>query len=182
MTKFIPKVEIIEYFDELINQVDRHFEECLGKYNQDQVLGELKCFQVGNRDIELSTDFVIGVFKSIEPLEEKKSDGQWSESTKIVDYLNQVRMKAVDELKTAQKDCLEYYKRNLAHINSLLDQSNGNIDEMRSRLLGDKFYFKVFYQPPEQDSPWVFQLYTFVTDFYMSQFDIDLLEYFLLLL
>ena len=44
-SKFIPKVEIINYFDMLINKVDIHFEKCLEKYNQDQVIGEIECFK-----------------------------------------------------------------------------------------------------------------------------------------
>ena len=40
-----PKIEIINYFDNLINQVDIDIEECLVKYNEEQVLGDLKCYK-----------------------------------------------------------------------------------------------------------------------------------------
>ena len=45
---FSPKIEIINHFDNLISQVDIDIEESLEKYKQDQVFGELECFQVEN--------------------------------------------------------------------------------------------------------------------------------------
>ena len=43
-----PKIEIINHFDELINQVDIEFEEFLEKYNNEKsVLGDIKCEKFG---------------------------------------------------------------------------------------------------------------------------------------
>lgn len=44
MLKLNPKIEIINYFDNLINQVDIDIEQCIKKYNEDRVIGKLKCF------------------------------------------------------------------------------------------------------------------------------------------
>ena len=38
-----PKIELINHFDELINRVDIEFDECLQKFNEEHVLGDLKC-------------------------------------------------------------------------------------------------------------------------------------------
>ena len=45
MDRFSPKIEIINHFDNLINRVDIDIDECLEKYNQEQTIGELKCFK-----------------------------------------------------------------------------------------------------------------------------------------
>lgn len=66
----------------------------------------------------------------------------WPESTKVIDYLNQVRMRAIEDLKKAQEDSLEYYKSNSSHFKSQLTDKN-SIDELRSELLAEKMYFQV---------------------------------------
>ena len=89
MSKFIPKVEIINYFDMLINKVDIHFEKCLEKYNQDQVIGEIECFK-GRLEHYQSTNMdwssIHVKFHDSFELAQKR-DNEWSESTKVVDYL-----------------------------------------------------------------------------------------------
>lgn len=42
MTNFSPKIEIINYFDKLINRVDIDIEESLKKYDDKRIIGELK--------------------------------------------------------------------------------------------------------------------------------------------
>lgn len=42
MTRFSPKIEIINHFDELINKVEIDIEESIAKYNENQSLLELK--------------------------------------------------------------------------------------------------------------------------------------------
>lgn len=51
MASLSPKIEIINYYDSLINRVDIDIEECIEKYNEDQVLGELKSFKADKRII-----------------------------------------------------------------------------------------------------------------------------------
>ena len=41
-----PKIEIMNHFDNLINRVDIDIEEAVGKYNEEQVLSQLKCFEI----------------------------------------------------------------------------------------------------------------------------------------
>ena len=49
-------------------------------------------------------------------------------------------------------------------------------EEMKSRLFADKLYFQVLIKPRENQTSWVYNLFTIVVDFYLSPFDINLLE------
>jgi hypothetical protein len=93
---------------------------------------------------------------------------------KVVDYLKQVRMKTIEELKNAQEEALEYYKLNPERFKSELIKKN-NIEALRIELFAEKFYFKVNFKQPEKRL-WPFNLFIFVTDFYMSQSYIDSIE------
>ena len=79
----------------------------------------------------------------------------------IVDYLNQVRMRTIEELRKEQNDALEYYK--LSNLKKQL-KDGINIDELKSQLFGEKFYFQVLYDPSDQDN-WIFNLFTICLDF-----------------
>ena len=196
-----PKIEIINHFDNLIQRVDIDIEESLEKYNENQVLGDLKCYitiekmmnKIRNQadyrnefnldESSLNKSYENGHYwlrraKQIEKdilLNQQNNENTedlkfnliyktvdlWSEETKVVDYLNQVRMRTIEELRKAQKEALESYK-------SQKDDSN-------RQLFPDKFYFQVRYTQKEPEE-WIFKLFTFVTDFYMSPDDITFLE------
>lgn len=184
MTSFSPKLEIINHFDESVNQVDIHFEEQFEKYKESQVLGDLNHLVVSN-ELEINNYYFnpvwIEFFDWYKPSKNKQqTDYIWSESTRIVDYLNQIRMKKIEEFRKAQEDCLEHYKSNSDQFKTLFQQSDISIDEKRSIFFGHKFYFQVTFQPLNYDihhkNLWPFNLYTIVTDFYLSQTDIVLLE------
>ena len=49
---------------------------------------------------------------------------------KVVDYLKQIRMKTIEELKNAQKETLEYYKLNSERFRSELTKK----EELKSEL------------------------------------------------
>ena len=197
------KKDIISHFDNLIHRVDIDIEECLEKYNEKQVLGDLKCFKSYkknemklkrirdpkksfqsfvlnkssiNKSYELGCSWLNEVKKIDELLFKSRTNKNsdeleygkiyktvdlWSESTKVVDYLNQIRMKTIEELRKAQEETLEIYRSQKV--------------DLKSQLFPDKFYFQVLYTQTEPYE-WVFKLFTFVTDFYMSSADISLLE------
>ena len=176
--KFSPKVEIINYFDSLINRVDIDIDEYLQNYNEEQILSELPCFEIENRKFKNLNDFLLVYFDSYQSTLNNPSEtvDQWTESTKVVDYLNQIRKRTIDELTKAQEERIEYLKLNSAQFKSKENQITE--DEFRSELFKDKFFFQLLYKPvdPKYSVSWVFNLYTFLTDFYMSPADIDLLE------
>ena len=165
-----PKKEIIDHFDSLINRVDIDIDECIEKLNQEQVLSELHFFKIGDRDVRRQKNIYLNRFTE-EDIEYETVD-EWPESTKVVNYLNRIRMRTIEELRKAQEETLEYYKLNSSQfkLNSL--------DEIRSELFKDKFHFQVIYKPEDTkySNSWIFNLYTFVTDFYLSSTDINLLE------
>ena len=100
--------------------------------------------------------------------------GLWPESTKVIDYLKQIRMSSIEELRKAQEDTLDFYKLNSSRFKSSLTNAK-TIDELKSELFAENFYFQVrFTQSKIKLS--AFSIFTFFTDFYMSQADIDSLE------
>ena len=84
-------------------------------------------------------------------------------------------MRTIEKLRKEQEKALEYYKLNSSLFKSEEKTDENKIEELRSKLLfGEKFYFQVRYK--REKKPWIFNLFTFATDFYMSQSDINLLE------
>ena len=169
MTNFSPKIEIINHFDNLINNVDIEFELCLEKFNDRQVLGQLIESTAADRDNfrNKKACFNLELFSAIESFE----NNIWTESTKVIDYLNQVRLRTIEELRKAQEDSLEYYK--LSRSSQQTD--NKSIDQLKSELFSKKFYFQVNFTQSTKRL-WYFNLFTFVTDFYISHSDINSLE------
>ena len=169
--RFSPKIEIINHFDELINRVDIEFDECLEKFDEKQVLGNLECLEK-ERIVKEETYFnkIIRQYKS----DKQETEDLWSESTKVVDYLKQIRMRTIQELRKGQEEILEYYKLNSSLFKSEEIQEENKIEDLRSKLFAEKFYFQI--RNTTENKPWVFNLFTFVTDFYMSQSDIKFLE------
>ena len=176
MNGFSPKIEIINHFDNLINRVDIDIDECLEKYKQEQTIGELECFKTKSdvikryKYIELKGNLFDQIAK---PPAKKRCQNLWSESTKVVDYLNQIRERTIEELRQAQNDTLDHYKLNSSNLKKQLNDLT-ELEEFKSQVFGEMFYFQVLYKPPKQQ--WFFNLFTIITDFYMSQTDILLLE------
>ena len=172
---FSPKIEIINHFDELINGVDVDIDECLQNYNENQVIGENECFQFKKRNIYYNEiywfDFSLLLKSSNDNIEE--TEDLWSESTKVVDYLKQIRMRTIEEFRKEQKDWVENTSK-FNHLKVAISDEKQK-DELKSQLFADKFYFQVKITKPEFKK-WYFNLFTFVTDFYMSPCDITFLE------
>ena len=82
-------------------------------------------------------------------------------------------MTTIDELRKAQEEALENYKLNSARFKSLIE--GNKTEEFKSQFFAEKFYFQVRLTS-EDYKPWIFNVFTFVTDFYMSQSDIDTLK------
>ena len=166
---FSPKIEIINYFDELINKVDIDIEETLNKYNEHRILGDIKCPEIKKRAVTIHN--ITSLFET-QQNDEKQTVNLWSESTKVVDYLHQVRKRTIEELRKAQEEALENYKLNTSRFKAFEEMS----DEFKSQLFAEKFYFQVRLTNENYDQQCIFKLFTFVTDFYMSPSDIYILE------
>ena len=169
MARFSPKIEIIDHFDNLINRVDIDIDSSLEKYNDEQLLSELLTSSENHRKKFISNhnDFELNFFNKTNDSSEIKL-----KTVKVVDYLKTVRTKTIEELRKAQEETLECYNHNSSRFKSELP----NIDELKSELFfAEKFYFQVYLKQSEKRL-WAFNIFTFVTDFYMSPSHIDSLE------
>ena len=167
-----PKIEIINHFDELINRLDIEFDESLQNYKNEDVLSDLRCIKIGNSDGVKCYLYNTNGINWIQ-MNNQQKEKLWPESPKIVDYLKQVRMRTIEELRKAQEERLEYYKNNSSLFKDITHENK--IEELRSKLFDEKFYFQArFSRLPRL--AWAFNLFTFVTDFYMSKSNIEILE------
>jgi hypothetical protein len=184
MDRLSAKIEIINHFDNMINRVDIEIEDCLVKYKEEQTIGYLEYIR-NERNFKFPLCFHLCFFPSSSKKDNNQSMEVLPSSTKVVDYLNQVRKRTIDELRKAQKDSITHYNS----ISTLFKQhvqltERKELEDIRSQLFGEKFYFQVLNKPnkeekvekTEKEKKWIFNLYTIVTDFYMSSADINLLE------
>ena len=174
MADFSPKIEIINHFDNLINRIDIDIDSSLDKFNDQELLSELvKSSKYDRRNFRDSYDYFKVAFfcSTFDPSKQKLDVDSWPESTKVVDYLHQVRMRTIEELKKAQEDTIEHYK-----LNSWREKNKEkNIDTLRNKLFAERFYFQVHFKQSEERL-WAFNVFTFVTDFYVSPSYIGSLE------
>ena len=172
MERFSPKIEIINHFDNLINRIDIDIDSSIEKHNDQQLISEILKSSEKNRK-DFKSCFFGSNIKFFETIDSSKPNlYSWPESINVVDYLKQIRMKTIEELRNAQEQTLEYYKLNSDRYKSELIK---DIEELKSELFADKFYFQVnFKQSKNRFCP--FNVFIFVTDFYLSQSDIDSLE------
>jgi len=111
---FSPKIEIINDFDNLINRIDIDIDSSIEKFNDQQLLSEILKSSEKNRSDFKYRYFDFNVKFSVDS--SKPNLDSWPESTKVVDYLNQIRMKTIEELKKAQEETIEYYNLNSARF------------------------------------------------------------------
>ena len=176
MARLSPKVEIINHFDNLIHQIDIDIEQSIEKYKDNQSLEQLNYFRVKERELINKGGSIYFEYFDLNESSQIEEVIEWSESTKVIEYLNQVRQRTIEQLRKAQEDSLEYLKSKSCDINQL--KNSKDIEEMKSRLFADKFYFQVLYKPHNEayQDLWIFNLYTFVVDFYLSPSEIKFLE------
>ena len=175
MERLSPKIEIINHFDNLINRIDIDIDSSIEKFNDQQLLGDLLTSSENDRRDFKNRNFYfeLKIFDKTDSSSERNLDS-WPKTTKVVDYLNQVRMKTIEELRKAQEDTLEYYKLNSSRFKSELTKEK-NIDELRSELFAEKYYFQINLNQ-SKTRLWAFNIFTIVTDFYISPSHIDSLE------
>ena len=170
MVIFSPKVELINHFDGLINRLDIDVESALKTISENQVLGNLNCFKIENRNVGNDSKYKLNFFIFYEFPQE---NNQWSESTKVVDYLNHIRMRTISDLRKVQEESLENSSR-FNHLRVEI-KDEANKEELKSQLFADRFYFQIELKSTK-NILWILKLYTIITDFYMSSSDINLLE------
>ena len=141
MAKFSPKIEIINHFDNLINRIDIDIDSSLDYYNDQKLISEILFMQKKKRDYsDYDFDFDVKLFEKFDS--SVPNLNPWPKSMKIVDYLKQIRMKTIEELKNAQEETLEYYKLNSDLFKSEQIKEK-NIEGLKSEFFAEKFYFQV---------------------------------------
>ena len=130
----------------MIKKLDIDIQLCLEKCKDDEILGKLLKDYETDRKNFRKEKDLFNV--EFRTTIDSLEINMWTESINVADNLNQVRMKTIEELRKAHEERLEYYKLN----------SNQNNTYNLTQLL------------------WHFNLFTFATDFYISQSDINLLE------
>ena len=150
----------------MINRIDIDIDSSIEKFNDKQILSKLiRSIKDNRRHFEeISKNFNVEFFHKTDSCNQNLN--RWPESIKIVDYLKQIRMKTIEELKNAQNETLEYYKLNSDRFKSELIKEK-SIEGMKSELFPEKFYFQVNLNQSE-NRLWIFNVFTFVTDFYLS--------------
>ena len=169
MERYSPKIEIINHFDDLICQLDIDTEECLENY-ANVLLDERIRFKNGN----LGNDYRFEI-RFIDSQQERETETVklWPESTKVTDYLSQIRMEKIEQFRKEQKEWVEKSHQFKYLRVAVTDEKKR--EELKSQLFAKKFYFQVKIKKPAYKR-WFFNLITFVTDFYISQADINILE------
>ena len=98
MTKFSAKIEIINHFDDLINRLDIDIDDCLEKCDNKQLLDDLvKSSDTDRKFFRTRFDhFNLEFFERYNS--SSRHESALDLSTKVVDYLSQVRTKTINEL------------------------------------------------------------------------------------
>jgi hypothetical protein len=172
LDKLSPKKEIINHFDNLISRIDIDIEQSIEKFKEkNQPLGDLKFARYKAKNLIKNCFWFI--FEYFDSDSSKINNEEIIKSTKVSDYLNLVRKRTINQLRKVQEESLEQLKTNSNQLNDSKDS-----EELKSRLFAEKYYFQVLYKPREKKyrNIWVFNLYTFVVDFYLSQSDINFLQ------
>ena len=166
MAMISPKIEIINHFDSLVNRIDIDIDSCLEKFNHQLVKDLQQSYLYDRVMAKIESLFAIKVYK-----DSLIKSQFWPETSKVIDYLKQIRMRTIEELKKEQQETLEKYNVNSGRFKSEINQGK-SIEQLRKEIFDQKFYFQI----QTKQSIWAFNVFTIISDFYMSQSDIESLE------
>jgi hypothetical protein len=186
-----PKQVIIDYYDDLIAQVDIYAEETLknvkideyvnDNYGQDEFMDNVE----SDDSSELFYQPVENRFK--DPYSDKYTFDELIEESKsgllLNDFVHSERMKAINEIKKLQKDRLEELK--LANTKPTTTEEvlfGGNkfcflvkIDKYKSSVAKRFVFAKI--DKSDVGEKMIFKLLAVVVDFYLDKEDIEIVEY-----
>ena len=186
---YTPSLLITEYYDSLISQLDIYTEETIKEYKENG-LPEKKIINSYTRyddDDETDDDDMYRITRifnryKLRSYSINRTDiPEITEISQAEDYMNNVRQKAIDEIRKVQDENLEYYKANKDKFK--VDRKNlteEKLEEIKSQLFSNRFCFLVEKKPlnmlknksNDRYGP-LFNLHTVITDFYLRESDID---------
>ena len=181
-----PKMLIVDYYDSLINRIDIYTEELLEEYSEDDVLP---------KENEPSESPWCGDYKEVIDNPYKidyngilNTENQMNDvipgSTKVHDYLNRVRSKAIEEIGKVRDENLSRYELNKEKFkySSRDELTEEKIEEMRRELFKESFCFLLRIDRLKnnvnfsQYSDCLFKLHTVVTDCYFDSNDQEIIR------
>lgn len=183
MTSEKTKNFILDYYETLINRVYSYTEDLLNNCKDGQLV-TVPSYEIHpNNDYKNAENY--GIESYLDPYKEEYKLEKLSsppETTKTRDYLNSIRSEAIQELRGAQEANIDEFEKNKSEYTLDPNQMNATqIDELRGKLFGNKFCFLlkidklIGFNRLENKS--LFKLYVIVLDFYLNQFDLELLGY-----
>ena len=177
-----PTMLIVDYYDSLISDIDIFTEEILEKYSENDVLPDEPKVDLNDRfnnektfkDIEndkyhkfFEIDSIIDPYRD-EYKFDKVPTNFIPGSTKLHDYVNQIRLKSIEEIKIVREENLQQYENNKDKFKcNRNDLSPAKVEEMRRELFKEKFCFllridNIF------DVKIPIKYITIITDFYLD--------------
>jgi hypothetical protein len=163
-----PKLIIMSYYEHLRTQVDIYAEKLLSTCDPEGLIREETSvsnpYRFGNyvsNGVYTNWTHMAGVDLS-EPIHN---------SRKVVDFVHESRMRAIEELKKAEQETLRYYETIKADASMKRNQDLSDkemAEKWRSQIFAKKFCFLI-----ELDHPT--KLLTLVADYYLNQNQIDLI-------
>lgn len=159
-----PSILILEYFESLISQIDIYTEMRIIKCKNQPLRNQIeKTFDSTYRSQAYTID-------------RSKFSLTTSEATRVEDYLNEVRQKAVDEIKRLKNETFDFYNANKMRFSA-------TTTNLRSQLFAKKYCFLVNIERIRSGNrnfinrnSSLFTLHTVITDFYLSESDVEYLQ------
>lgn len=192
---------ITEYYDSLIKELDIYTEERI-KYYAEKVLPKVNVTTSDAHPIrnkfEIWSTYGVSSFKNPYESDDYTTFGQsyFTETPykmTTTEYLNMVREKAIEEIRKAQEENLQYYRDNKEEFKVYRENlaDDEKIEELRSNLFANRFCFLVYVEKIESTFTdenfhnWqrserylsLFKLHLVITDFFLAQSDIDLIRF-----
>lgn len=162
-------LKILEYFDSLISQIDIYTEKRIIKC-KNQTLPNKTSIDNCQKQTEKTFD---NTYRSQAYTIDRSDFSHTSKSTQVVDYLNEVRQKAVDEINRLKNETFDFNNANKEKFSAT---------NFKSQLFAKKYCFLVNIERIRSGNNFVnrnsslFKLYTLITDFYLSESDIEYLQ------
>lgn len=159
-----PKIYIIEYYDDLIREIDLYAESLLVEYNENSVLPT-----ISSKPREALFEEIHGVnlYKGeYNPYDDIEANNpEIAKTEKAIEYINSMRERAIVELRKAQEENLRDYEANKNQLYK--DWKQANKKTLISQLFANKFCFLIKSNQPLDKS--IYKLLTVIVDFYLDK-------------
>ena len=161
-----PSILILEYFESLISQIDIYTEKRI-----------IKCKNqpLRNNCVNQTEKTFDNTYRSQAYTIDRSKFSLTSEATRVDDYLNEVRQKAVDEIKRLKNETFDFYNANKMRFSATTN--------LWSQLFAKKYCFLVNIERIRSGNrnfinrnSSLFTLHTVITDFYLSESDVEYLQ------